>query len=71
METLKNLWLRLNGNKTIICTGAVAVIQKLIDLKLMENTELVQFITWVLIALGTGAFIQHVQKGYFTTEKGA
>jgi hypothetical protein len=72
METSvwSKIWAYLAGNKTIICMGSVAVIQKLIELKMLENTNVVQFVTWILVALGTGALIQHVKNGYFTTEKG-
>jgi hypothetical protein len=71
MSTIKLIWSWLSGNKTIICMTSVAIIQKLIELKLLEKSNIIEFIIWLLIALGTGALVQHIQKGYFSTEKGA
>jgi uncharacterized membrane protein (DUF441 family) len=69
-EIILKIIARIDGNKTIICTGAVTVIAKMVELGIFQNTPTVQLITWGLTALGIGALGHHVQKGYFGTEKG-
>ena len=69
-DIFMNIWKWLDGNKTIICLGIVTIIQKLIEFQLLSNSNIVQFTSWIFLALGTGALVQHVQKGFFSTSVG-
>lgn len=63
---MKTLLSKLNGNKTIICLAIVTIMSKMVEFSLIPNTNWIQFISWLFLALGTGAFYQHVKKGSFT-----
>jgi hypothetical protein len=59
---MKKIWKYLNGNKTIICAGAIAVIEQAIILDIISETKEINYLLWVLAALGTGSLAQHITK---------
>jgi len=62
---MKQVWAFLNGNKTIICTIALAAVQAF---PIPEPYK--GLLIYTLTALGGAALVHHVKKGYFTTTKG-
>jgi hypothetical protein len=61
-DIIVKIWQKLDGNKTIICLSVVAIIYKMIELALITNSGWIQLITWLLMGIGTGTGIAHVQK---------
>jgi hypothetical protein len=59
---MKKIWKYLNGNKTIICTIAIAAIQKAIILEIIPETNGIDYLLWVLAVLGTGSLASHISK---------
>jgi hypothetical protein len=66
MEWLKKIWKILNGNKTLICTSLLALLEKFPIIPEPYKTIIITILT----VLGGASLIHHVQKGYFTPEKG-
>ena len=59
---MKKICKYLNGNKTIICAAAIAAIQQAIILKIIPQTNGIDYLLWVLAALGTGSLASHISK---------
>jgi len=62
MKTLKKIWDWWDDYKTITFLGITSILQKLIELGILHNTKFLEFVIWLFMALGTGAFAHHVQK---------
>jgi hypothetical protein len=64
-QILKDLWLRLDGNKTLIGTAILGILQA------FPLAQPYQAIAMALVGLLTGVSAVHrYKKGYFGTEKG-
>ena len=62
---LKRFWKMLDGNKTIVCTTLLIIVDKV---PIPEPYKGIA--EAILIALGATALGHHAYKGYFTTKKG-
>jgi hypothetical protein len=71
MKILTIIWNFLNGNKTIICFGITTMLQEAVEIGLIDDTKLIQWIVRVLLILGGGALTHHISKGYFNQGKGS
>jgi len=61
----KTFWQWADGNKTIILSVALLVVEKT---PIPEPVK--SIVSGILIALGATALGHHAYKGYFTTKKG-
>lgn len=62
-------WAWLDNNKSIICFAIPALLQKAIDMELLQNNKIIEFITWAFLSLSTGALYHHYKKGHFSSRK--
>ena len=70
MEWLKRLWDRLNGNKTIISSTLVAIIQSLINYGLLQETDFIRWLLYILGAVAVGSLGHHLTKKPFSENYG-
>lgn len=59
---MKKFFNYINGYKTIICLAVPTILSKMIELQIIDETKWISFISWAFIALGTGAFVHHINK---------
>lgn len=67
-EFLKKAWAWMDGNKTIIGTGILLVLDQFGALVI--PLPILTVVTWTVAALTGASLVHHAQKGYFTTNKG-
>lgn len=67
MEVLKKIWKWLDGNKTIIGTFLLLLLQKFGNS--WFSPELLEVLNWTIGTLTGASFVHHVKKGKLTTRK--
>jgi hypothetical protein len=67
---MENVWKWLDGNKSIIVLSLANALQQAILMEVIPKTNVSEYIVWMLFAISGGTIWQHVQKGYFTVDKG-
>lgn len=65
---MKQFWLILSGNKTIICTIIFGFVARFgVDIGMSD--KLIEMILWFAGALGLGSFGHHIKKGNLSSKK--
>jgi len=65
-----NIWLRLNGNKTAICSFIASMLGGGMEMGLLPEKTWIKWIMLLFITLGGASFGHHIKKGYFSKDKG-
>lgn len=61
-EILINIWNWLDGSKSIILLGTANAMQQAMLMEVISNSNINQFIVYLLLGLSTGTIFQHIKK---------
>lgn len=68
IDVLKKIYAYIDGNKTVICT----IIWLLIDKGIIHVTpQWMDIVNYVMASLTGISAVDHIRKGYLTSEKGS